>query len=243
MSWAAVADVRHATCSRRSSRWRVPTSSAASPTGKLPGSRMPAKKPMRMMARTGKAIQAASHICAAGRIEMKAIEMPASVPSSAARGVYRRMYGPTNAPIRTITPMMKPTRGPASQAWTGSFGGQVDRQHDHEDDDEHVRDARPVGHRRRRRCGSRGGPAGGRGRRRRRCRRAARCRARAGSRRRRRPSGSARRTRHSDGEHEDVDQDVEAEAEEGVEVAARPQRRSSARDRAEVSAVGLGHGS
>ena len=72
-----------------------------------------------MSARTGSAIQAASHICAAGRIEMKAIEMPARVPSSAARGVYLRMYGPTNAPISTITPMMNAHATPASQAAPG----------------------------------------------------------------------------------------------------------------------------
>ena len=55
-------------------------------------------KPMMISASTGSAIHAASHICAAGRIEMNVIEMPASVPSSAARGVNLRMYGPTNAP-------------------------------------------------------------------------------------------------------------------------------------------------
>ena len=40
------------------------------------------------MASETKAIQGTSHIWNAGRIEMKAIEMPASVPSIAARGVY-----------------------------------------------------------------------------------------------------------------------------------------------------------
>ena len=33
---------------------------------------------------------------------MKVIEMPARVPSIAARGVSLRMYGPTNAPIITM---------------------------------------------------------------------------------------------------------------------------------------------
>ena len=78
----------------------VPSSRAASPTGMSPGSFRPVKKPIRMITITGRAIHGASNICAAGRIEMNAIEMPASVPSIAARGVYRRMYGPTNAPIR-----------------------------------------------------------------------------------------------------------------------------------------------
>ena len=76
---------------------------------------------MRISMNTGSAIHAASHICAAGRIEMKAIEMPASVPSSAARGVYLRMNGPTNAPSSTITPMMNAHATPACHARTGSF--------------------------------------------------------------------------------------------------------------------------
>ena len=53
----------------------------------LPGSFRSVKKPIRMMISTGRAIHSASHIWAAGRIEMNAIEMPARVPSSAARGV------------------------------------------------------------------------------------------------------------------------------------------------------------
>ena len=87
----------------------------------LPGSFMSVKKPTRMIASTGRPIQAASHICAAGRIEMKVIEMPASVPSIAARGVILRMNGPTNAPISTMTPMMKAQARPASQACIGSL--------------------------------------------------------------------------------------------------------------------------
>jgi hypothetical protein len=57
----------------------------------LPGSVRPVKKPITMITNTGRAIHKACHICAAGRIEMNAIEIPASVPSSAARGVNRRM--------------------------------------------------------------------------------------------------------------------------------------------------------
>ena len=99
----------------------LPSSSAARPTGKLPGSRTLATKPMTISASTGSAIHAASHICAAGPIEMNVIEMPASVPSSAARGVNLRIVGPTKAPIRMITPMMKAHARPASQALIGSF--------------------------------------------------------------------------------------------------------------------------
>jgi hypothetical protein len=99
----------------------VPTSSAASPTGIPNGSFTFVKKPMRMMAITGRPIQATSHICAAGRMEMNVIEIPASVPSIAARGVSLRMYGPTNAPIITITPIMKAHASPADHAWMGSL--------------------------------------------------------------------------------------------------------------------------
>ena len=47
---------------------------------------------------------------------MNATEIPARVPSIAARGVYFRIVGPTNAPIRTMTPMRKAQAIPASQA-------------------------------------------------------------------------------------------------------------------------------
>ena len=85
-----------------------------------PGSRMLVKKPTRMMPSTGSPIQAASQIWAAGRIEMKVSEMPARVPSIAARGVILRMNGPMKAPISTITPMTNAQARPASQARTGS---------------------------------------------------------------------------------------------------------------------------
>lgn len=106
----------------------VPTSSAASPTGMLPGSFRSVKKPIRMITITGSAIHSASNICAAGRIEMNAIEMPASVPTIAACGVYFRIQGPTNAPISTMIPMipmMNDQARPAAQPSTGrsSAGG------------------------------------------------------------------------------------------------------------------------
>ena len=61
---------------------------------------------------------------------MNAIEMPASVPSIAARGVYLRIVGPTNAPSSTMTPMMKHHARPACQAQERVVRLQVDRQHD-----------------------------------------------------------------------------------------------------------------
>ena len=44
------------------------------------------------------------YISMAGRIEMNAIETPASVPSRAARGVMRRMSGATNPPPIRMKP-------------------------------------------------------------------------------------------------------------------------------------------
>jgi hypothetical protein len=57
----------------------------------------------------------------AGRIEMKAMEIPASAPSMAARGVYLRTVGPMKAPSVTMMPMMKAQARPASQAAIGSW--------------------------------------------------------------------------------------------------------------------------
>ncbi len=60
---------------------------AASPPGMPNGSLTPAVHDSRTIANVASAIQAAFHIWNAALIEMKAIEMPASVPSIAARGV------------------------------------------------------------------------------------------------------------------------------------------------------------
>ena len=57
----------------------------------------------------------------AGAIEMKVNEMPASVPSRAARGVYLRMVGPTKAPSNTMVPIRNAQASPDSQASTGSL--------------------------------------------------------------------------------------------------------------------------
>ena len=97
----------------------LPNRRAASPIGKLRGSRTPAMKPTMMTTSTGNAIHVASHICAAGRIEMNVSEMPASMPSRAARGVSLRIVGPTNAPPRMISPMMNAHASPASHALIG----------------------------------------------------------------------------------------------------------------------------
>ena len=82
----------------------VDTTTASKATGTPNGIRRLPRKPTRMIANAMKPIQAACHICAAGRIEMNVMEMPARAPSNAARGVMRRMYGPSTAPSSTITP-------------------------------------------------------------------------------------------------------------------------------------------
>ena len=60
-----------------------------------------------MMAKVASEIHAASNIRKPAAMLMNAIEMPARVPSIAARGVYLRIVGPTNAPISTTIPMKK----------------------------------------------------------------------------------------------------------------------------------------
>ena len=60
------------------------------------------------------------NICSAGRMEMKVIETPASVPSSAARGVILRMTGPTKPPAISTKLCMKTQVRPASQPFMGS---------------------------------------------------------------------------------------------------------------------------
>lgn len=69
----------------------VDTATASRATGTPNGIRRLPRNPTRMKANATKPIHAACHICAAGRIEMKVIEMPARAPRSAARGVNLRM--------------------------------------------------------------------------------------------------------------------------------------------------------
>lgn len=98
----------------------LPMSKAARPIGKLRGNRMPPMKPTMMITRTGRAIHVASHICAAGRIEMNVREIPASMPRRAARGVSLRIVGPTKAPQRMIAPMMNASEGRV-RLWTALY--------------------------------------------------------------------------------------------------------------------------
>ena len=120
---------------------------ATSPPGRPNGNRTAAVHATRTSARVMKAIHGTSHIWKAGRIEMKVSEMPASVPSIAAAGVYWRIVGPMKAPMSTMTPMMNAQASPACQAAIGPVGVRR-RQHDQEHHDEHVRHARAIRHRR-----------------------------------------------------------------------------------------------
>jgi hypothetical protein len=94
----------------------VPTMIAASPPGMPNGSRTPAVHDSRMIANVASAIHAALNISNDAFIEMNATEMPARVPSIAARGVYFLIVGPMNAPISTMMPMRKAQASPACQA-------------------------------------------------------------------------------------------------------------------------------
>ena len=60
------------------------------------------------------------NISSAGRIEMKVIEMPASAPSRAARGVIMRTYGATKPPIIRMKLWKNTQTRPADQPFSGS---------------------------------------------------------------------------------------------------------------------------
>ena len=81
--------------------------------------RTPPNQLARMMAKQGIAMIGVMNISSAGRIEMKAIDTPASVPSSAARGVIFRMIGATKPPIIRTKLWMKTHVRPASHPSIG----------------------------------------------------------------------------------------------------------------------------
>ena len=74
----------------------------------------------RMIAKQTTPMIGVVNICAAGRIEMNVIDTPASVPSSAARGVTLRMNGAMNPPPISTKLWMKTQVSPASHPWIGS---------------------------------------------------------------------------------------------------------------------------
>ena len=67
----------------------VPTKMATRPAGMFFGYFTPPNQLARITAKQVRPITGVMNISKAGRIEMKATETPASVPSSAARGVMR----------------------------------------------------------------------------------------------------------------------------------------------------------
>ena len=69
----------------------MPTAIATRPAGMPFGYLTPPNQLTRMMAKQIRPITGVMNISSAGRIEMKVIETPASVPSSAARGVILRI--------------------------------------------------------------------------------------------------------------------------------------------------------
>src|ERR1043166_7649313 len=71
----------------------MPTAIATRPAGILRGYFTPPNQLTRMIAKQTSPICGVMYISSAGRIEMKVTETPASVPSSAARGVILRING------------------------------------------------------------------------------------------------------------------------------------------------------
>ena len=98
----------------------VPTRIATRPAGSLNGNLTPANQPPKTIASPINPMNGVIKICCAGRKAINAIETPASVPSSAARGVNRRIYGATNAPLILISPSMNAQARPTCHARTGS---------------------------------------------------------------------------------------------------------------------------
>ena len=77
----------------------IPTAIATRPAGIPLGYRKPPNQLTMMTAKQVSPITGVIYISSAGRMEMKVIDTPASVPSSAARGVMRRTIGATKPPI------------------------------------------------------------------------------------------------------------------------------------------------
>ena len=76
------------------------------------------------------------------------MEIPASVPSIAARGVYFRMVGPMNAPANTTAADDERPGQTQAPSQNRIVGLEIHGQHDQEHDDEHMRNARSVRERR-----------------------------------------------------------------------------------------------
>ena len=73
-----------------------------------------------MMAKQIRPMAGVMNISSAGRIEMKVIEMPASAPSNAARGVIIRMYGAIKPPSIRMKLWKNTQTRSADQPFSGS---------------------------------------------------------------------------------------------------------------------------
>src|ERR1700747_2041656 len=74
-----------------------------------------------MIAKQMMPISGVVNMSCAGRIEIKAMETPASVPSSAARGVILRITGAMNPPAINTKLCTNTQVSPASHPFTGSL--------------------------------------------------------------------------------------------------------------------------
>ena len=193
------------------------------PAGMPPSSARRRTSSARMIAKQTMPMTGVMNISSAGRMEMKVIDTPASVPSSAARGVILRMTGAMKPPDHQHEALDEHPGEPRLPALDRIAGLERDRQHDHEHDDEHVRHADARGQRAD--VGAPGllAPAGRRATRSRACSGTASARSPAGCARTRCSSGIFSTKRSSAGQRQQVDEDVGAEAEEGVPVAGHPE--------------------
>ena len=93
----------------------------SSPAGMPLGQRRPPNHETRMIAKAVRPIAGVRIISSAGRMAMNVTDTPASVPSSAARGVTRRTNGAAKPPTIRMKLWMNTHASPASQPFTGSF--------------------------------------------------------------------------------------------------------------------------
>src|ERR1700710_1887591 len=98
----------------------MPTAIATRPAGMFFQYFTPPNQLARMMAKHTNPTYGVLNISSAGRIEMKVTETPASVPSSAARGVIFRMYGAMKPPIIRMKLWKNTQTRPADQPFMGS---------------------------------------------------------------------------------------------------------------------------
>jgi len=97
----------------------VPAAIATSPAG-IPPYFTPPNQLTRMIEKQTTPMTGVMYISSAGFIEMNVIDTPASVPSSAARGVILGIYGATKPPIIRIKLWKNTQTRPADQPFMGS---------------------------------------------------------------------------------------------------------------------------